>query len=149
MTLTGDGIELSLGIVGYQFTDEIDYWDGNWLIIAGTVTHPRGSWSFHDACLTTFELRHLAEWLDGAARGNPDPDSGSFTEPGLEFRCEIEPEPAIDVILAYECGPPWLGTRRGRQEGARLRFPVSANDLCGLADAVRGLLEQFPVRHTA
>ena len=103
MRLTGEGIELSLGVLGYQFPDEIDYWDANWLIIEGAVAHPQGSWRFRDACLTSFELRQLAEWLDGVARGDPDADSGYFTEPCLEFRYASEPEPAIDVILAHEC----------------------------------------------
>jgi hypothetical protein len=33
LTLTGDGIEFALSVVGYQFPDATDYWDGNWLVI--------------------------------------------------------------------------------------------------------------------
>jgi hypothetical protein len=29
MRLTGKGIELSLGVLSYQFPDAIDHWDGN------------------------------------------------------------------------------------------------------------------------
>ena len=139
MRLTGDGVDFSLRVLGYQFPDEIDYWDGNWLIIDGAVTHPQGSWRFREACLTSFELRQLAEWLD----------SGYFTEPCLEFKYGKEPAPVIDVIVAHECAPPWLGTREDRLEGTRLRFPLSVNDPRALAAEVRGLLEQFPVRYAA
>ena len=149
MTLTGDGVELSLGVLGYQYPDEIDYWDGNWLIIDGAVTHPQGSWRFRDACLTSFELQQLAEWLNGVARGIPDPNSGYFTEPCLEFRYASEPEPMIDVIVTHECAPPWLGTHEERMQGTRLSFPLSVNDPQALSDAVRGLLEQFPIRYAA
>ena len=147
--ITGDGVELTLHVLGYQFPDKIDYWDGNWLIIEGAVTHPQGSWHFRDACLTSFELQQLAEWLDGVGQGNPDPNSGYFTEPCLEFKYSREPESMIDVILAHECAPPWLVTWQDRAEGTRLRFPLSINDPLALAAAVRGLLEQFPVRYGA
>lgn len=149
MRLTGDGVELSLEVIGYQFPDVINYWDSNWLIIDGAVTHPLGCWRFQDACLTTFELRQLAEWLSGLARGNPDPHFGHFTEPCLEFTYARDPEPVIDVVLAHECAPPWLGTHEARLEGTRLRFPLSVNDPHSLAAAVRGLLEQFPIRYAA
>jgi hypothetical protein len=68
--------------------------------------HPRGPWRFQDACLTTFELRQLAEWLDGVAQGVPDPDFGYFTEPGLRLDYCSEPEPAVSLTLALECAPP-------------------------------------------
>jgi hypothetical protein len=148
MRLTGEGIELSLGIVGYQFPDAIDYWDRNWLIIEGIVTHPQGSWRFQDACLTSFELGQLAKWFDSVARPDPDADSGYFTEPCLEFRYASEPEPAIHVILAHECAPPWLN-RVERNDGVVLRFLLSANNPRELASAARLFLERFPVRGAA
>ena len=58
-----------LDIVGYQFPDAHDYWDSNWLTVAGIAKHPKGSWQFTDPCLTTFELDQLALWFDGVALG--------------------------------------------------------------------------------
>lgn len=148
MKFTGEGTELSLAIQGYQFPYAREYWDSNWLLVSGTAMHPRGSWQFTDPCLTTFELDKLATWFDDVALDRPDADSGYFTEPNLELRYVREPEPAIDVILAHECAPPWLD-RVEKNERAVLRFLLSANDPRELAAAARRFLERFPVRSGA
>jgi hypothetical protein len=148
MRFIAEGVELSLDIVGYQFSYTREYWDANWLMVGGSVTHPKGSWQFTDPCLTTFELDQLATWFDGAASGDPDPDNGYFTEPDLEFRYVKEPEAAIDVVLAHECAPPWLD-RAGKKEGLVLRFLLSMNDPRELAASARRSIANFPIRGTA
>ena len=145
----GDRLELSLGVLSYQFPDSIDYWDGNWLVIDGSVIHPSGPWNFREACLTSFELQQLAEWFDGVERGHPDRDGGYFTEPCLGFSYVASPDPAIAVLLAHECAPPWITDHDDRLGGIRLHFPLSANQPRLLAAAVRDLLVQFPVRYAA
>jgi len=143
----GKGASLTLSVVGYQFPGETsERSDANWLVISGKAKHLRGAWDFQDACLTTFELNQLADWFDGAAAGHPEPDSGYFTEPCLEFRYKADPEPTLDVRLAYECAPPWLGDSDARMDGITLRFPVSSNDLARAAGAARALLRRFPER---
>ena len=50
MKLAGkDGQMFEMRIVGYQFPhlETVEY-DPNWLIIAGAVIHPNGSWRFSD-----------------------------------------------------------------------------------------------------
>jgi hypothetical protein len=145
----GDGVRLSLSVQGYQFPDAIDYWDGNWLIVNGVVTHPTGTWRFNEPCLTSFELRQLAEWLDGIEQGNPDKDLGYFTEPCLEFNYASTPQSVIEVLLAYECAPPWLTRHDDRMAGIRLHFPTSSNNPQVLAAGVRNLLQRFPIRYAA
>jgi hypothetical protein len=145
MIFTSEESTLELQILGYQFPDIHEDWDANWLIISGSVTHPKGSWRFSNPCLTTFELEQLAEWLDGVAHGIPEPDSGYFTEPCLEFRFGSEPQPTIKVALAHEGSPPWL-TGDDRLEGITLRFPIPQNDPVQLARAAREFLAKFPER---
>ena len=69
-------------------------------------------------------------------------------KPSLEFRLVATPEPAIAVLLAHECAPPWL-EREQRFERTLLRFPVSVNRPRALSAAVRDLLVRFPVRYAA
>src|SRR6266704_1192593 len=147
MRLVGSqGIELVLDVVGYQFpgiTDSLD--DANWLRVSGALRHPRGDWHFEDPCLTTHELEHLAEWFEGVANGNANPDDGYFTEPCLHFRLEHEPEAAISLQMAYECAPPWV-QGDDRFEGIILVFPLAMNDPHEAARAVRKMLSKFPKR---
>lgn len=141
----GDGVSLELQVLGYQFPDEKSDWDPNWLIVAGSITHPRGSWRFTDPCLTTFELEQLAKWFEDAAQGKPNPAEGYFTEPCLEFRLVRGPQLAIEVILAHECAPPWL-TGDERLGGFALQFPIPPMDPMELARAARKFLVKFPER---
>jgi hypothetical protein len=149
MRFTGAGIELSIDIVGYQFPSMHEGFDSNWLMVAGTVTHPKGSWQFTEPCLTTFELDRLATWFDGVVEGRPEPESVYFTEPSLEFSYVCEPEPAIDVILSHECVAPWLDAHPEINDGFTLRFLLSRNNPSQLAASARRLLQNFPVRGAA
>lgn len=150
MKLVGrDGTSLELSVGGYQFPEIADdRWDSNWLMVSGRIRHPHGSWTFTDACLTTFELERLASWLDDVAVGRPDPDSGDFTEPNLHFYYRQEPEPTIEVRLAYESAPPWL-VGEPPLEGVTIEFPVAMNDPRGAAAEVRSFIHRFPVRGPA
>lgn len=139
------GVSLEIGIAGYQFPQATEYWDANWLMVSGTLTHPRGAWAFVDPCLTTSELDELASWLDRVARGTPDQPCIHFMEPCLEFCCAKEPDSAIEVRLAHECAPPWLGSEE-RGEDVVLRFPLAMNDPGPLARVAREFLKQFPLR---
>src|SRR5262245_2704115 len=68
MRLVGEqGTLFELGVDGYQFPGSAEYWDANWLMIRAHVQDPRGSWTFRDPCLTTFEVEQLAGWFDGVA----------------------------------------------------------------------------------
>ena len=65
------GTSLSLTISGYQFPEiENDSHDSNWLNITGKVEHPRGSWTFVDPCMLTYELEGLSDWLESVAENS-------------------------------------------------------------------------------
>jgi len=144
-----DETSLELSTSGYQFPDIADdRWDSNWLMVSGRVTHAYGSWTFTDPCLTTFEVEQLASWLENVPAGRPDPDSRYFTEPNLHFTYRQEPEPTIEVRVAYESAPPWL-VGEARLTGVALEFPVAMNDPRLAATELRSFIRRFPVRGPA
>jgi len=147
MNLYGqDGASFDLGIEGYQFPEVADdYWDSNWFFVRGQVRCSQGDWTFRDPCLTTFELRELADWLDSVAAGRPSSTICSFTEPNLDF--EYRPVPAASIVarFTHESAPPW---QRGddRLGGFALSFDVVLNDLARSASQLREMLAMFPER---
>jgi hypothetical protein len=65
MVLAGDNSGCRLTILGYQFPDDTtDEYDSNWLVIGGEVWLDGREWQFRDPCLTTFEAKRLADWLE-------------------------------------------------------------------------------------
>jgi hypothetical protein len=118
--LVGNGTVVSLAPVGYEFPSGVERWDANWVIVNGSVTIPQGSWSFRDACLTTFEAKEVSTWLRAVAQGavelaSPDDEglltpSLTFTEPNLAFSLAKRTDDAVElrVHLSHESAPPWL-----------------------------------------
>lgn len=89
-----------------------DQYDDNWLVVAGEVTTPEGSWSFTDPCLLTDEARQLSLWLravGGASSGDSEPDL-CFLEPVLSFShaCWRNGSGLARVRLFQEAAPKWL-----------------------------------------
>jgi hypothetical protein len=142
-----DGLRLELSIVRYQFPPEAG--DSlNWLMIAGQVSHPRGSWSFLDPALETQEVRALCNWFElvAAATTIQQPQM-LFIEPNIALRhCADELDASIVVRLAYESAPPWCEDRSDRIAGIELAFPLASNDPRGCAEALRIQLASYPAR---
>ena len=106
MVLRGQRASLRLSIVRYQFPQITKgEYDANWLIIQGRVSIDDRSWTFRDPSLTTFEVRALAEWLEGLARGEDVLPYCAFIEPNLQF--ERISGQAIRVSFALESALPW------------------------------------------
>ena len=118
-----DGSSLELALDGYQFpaTENAAFgkdWDSNWVHVRGSVSLPDGrTHQFRDPCLTTWEARHLLEWLTAVRRsaitGSPDNEpSLDFTEPGISFGLERIAVDAVvlRVYLSYEAEPSFVLT---------------------------------------
>lgn len=136
------GIEVR--IAGYQFPGNAtaDY-DSNWLIVEGTVRHPRGNWTFRDPSLLTYEVARLADWLEAVATGTEPTQWCGFIEPNLSF--EVTPERdgrVLRVSLALEAKPPWAE----RGEEVHIEFPLNRIDLRSAAASLRSQLSAFPQR---
>jgi hypothetical protein len=143
MVLEGRRGFFHMSIMGYQFpaiTDE--EWDSDWLVVAGRVSLTRGDWRFRDSCITTFEMVHLADWLEAVSLGIAGPGWCALTEPNLQF--DGPKNGAIRVSFALECAPPWA--RRG-EDWNKHGFEVPIGPSLALAaDQLRRALVQFPRR---
>jgi hypothetical protein len=134
---------LRIGVAGYQFPGIAnDEWDSNWLIVTGDAVLDGRSWSFRDPCLTTFEMRRLAEWLDQVVAGRADQASCGFTEPNLDFE-QVSRE-AIRIGFSLEALPPWVNHESDFGE-IGFSIPIDSQ-LEAAANNLRTLLARFPVR---
>ncbi len=142
----GNDARLELDVIGYQFQNaDLDGWDSEWLIVAGTVSCEQGKWKFRDPCLTTFELQALAKWLRTAAN-NASAEIG-FTEPNLSFaRAGAANAEQLTISFAQECAPPWATDHEKYGNGFSLGFPIALIDCAALADDIDKILGQFPAR---
>ncbi|MFJ8621990.1 hypothetical protein ACIRD3_04010 [Kitasatospora sp. NPDC093550] len=121
MLLSDQASSVELRPLRYQFSGvRGDAYDDNWLVVAGTVTTPEGSWSFADPCLLSDEAREVSAWLRAVAAGAvavTGPDAEGWLDPDTDF---VEPvlavslaersgsEAEIRVHLSLEAAPPWL-----------------------------------------
>jgi hypothetical protein len=146
LTLIGyENTWFELDVTGYQFPNaELDGWDSEWLMVAGVASCGRGKWKFCDPCLTTFELKSLAQWL----RSSPNEASTNaigFTEPNLSF-ARAGTDDGLIISFAQESTPPWATEQEKYGEGFSITFPIELNDCTALAMGIEKILERFPVR---
>ncbi len=146
MQLRGRAGEIfELRIEGYQYASSDDYWDANWLMVGAEVRLPALRWRFRDPCLTTFEARGLAGWLQRAAEGETVEPLG-FTEPN--FRVAISERSAEGVGLRIwfelEARPPEARDRPWGDFFVALR--VGSDELRAAAADLQYELAGYPER---
>jgi len=142
-----DGQLFEMRILQYQFPHkETEDYDSNWLIIAGDVIHPRGSWHFSDPCLLTYEAERLASWMDAVSGGKALPATCSFIEPNLEFRAIFGAQPVLRVYFRLEARPKWASNKFAEKEDIWVEFPLDELDLRSTAREWRGELSAYPQR---
>jgi hypothetical protein len=135
---------VELQILGYQFPHlETEEYDSNWLIVAGNVTHPRGSWQFIQPCLLTYEAEQLASWMDAVAYAELPYDDCGFIEPNLEFRALLNIDrPVLRVYFDLEARPSWAT----KVEEIFVDFAIEDLDLKSIAQQWRTELSAYPQR---
>jgi len=148
MKLEGvNGQYLSLAVLGYEFPDcvaDSDPFDPNWLIIGGQVGHPKGDWTFQEACLLTFEVEALAAWLEGIATGRVRETTQQFVEPSLLFEVL---EDMIRVSFELEVRPSWAERTAVHRDNA-VFVELAAHDIevAAAASSLRNDLSRYPQR---
>ena len=143
MLLRGQRASVRLSVLRYQFPQiTTGEYDANWLIIRGHVSLDNRSWSFSDPSLTTFEIRQLADWLDGLARGDEVEPQCNFIEPNLQF--VRTSDKAIRVSFALESAPPW--TKPGDSWSEHGFEVLIDKHLQTAAERLRSQLRAFPER---
>ena len=149
MKLFGDEqTSFEFEVVGYQFPQlENEPYDSDWLIVRVCVQHPRGSWSKTDACLLTFELATLVDWLRTIAEEMPPSSEVEFIEPELSCKWFGQGKNHLRIYLDYSLRPDWSPyVGPNEEEELFVEFAVTVEDLKSAADALRSQLKQFPVR---
>lgn len=143
MILEGPEGRLELTVVRYQFPEQTeDWWDANWLIAQGRVRLKGRGWVFQDPCITTFEARSLADWLEAVSRGDAAKPYLALVEPNLQF--DRKAEDRLRVSFALESAPPWA--KRG-EDWTKYGFEVPVGPvLARAAGELRVQLASFPVR---
>ena len=143
-----DGQFLELRILGYEFPHiETAQYDSNWLVVAGNVTHSRGSWQFTHPCLLTYEAERLASWMDALVETDRFPPTCSFIEPNLEFRVLVNMKrPVLRVYFDLEARPSWASSACSGKEDIWVEFPIEELDLKSAARQWRTELTAYPQR---
>jgi hypothetical protein len=159
MRLVGDGTVVVLEPVSYQFPSRTDGEVANWVVIAGTVTSPGGSWSFREAVLETFEAKTISLWLRSVAQGavevvSPDEQGFlsptlTFTEPDLAFSVAGRTHDTVEVRvhLSHGFAPTWLDIdERLNMWQFFVTVPMQSTGLVEAADAWDEDWRSFPER---
>lgn len=93
-----DGPEFELAIIEDRFDDPQDgFGDAGWLTLAFRVATEDETWEETAPCMNTFEIKHLAEWMEGVLGRQPDLGSIELLEPELSF--EVVEEKPEEVTL--------------------------------------------------
>ena len=146
MFLKNKDVEFNLMVEGYEFPHiKNTAYDSNWLNVAVKVKHPRGSWSHTDACLLTWELKALAEWLKNLAKGEPAASEIDFLEPELWFEVT---KGKLKVHLDYEMRPPWLppAETESASNSVCLTFETEPEALKEAVNSLQYFSKRFPTR---
>jgi hypothetical protein len=149
MRLKGDeNTEFEMKVAGYQFPHlQHEPYDSDWLNITVSVKHPRGAWSKTDACMLTFELAQLIDWLRWIADDRPTHSEESFMEPELRFEWFGGGRNVLRVNLDYSLRPAWSPYHGpDKEEELFVEFAATPEDLRGAAALLRDDLKKFPVR---
>lgn len=150
MKLTGrKNTVFSLSVAGYQYPKNKDHdYDVNWLLIVIDVKCPRGSWQTTDPSLETFELRKLANWLQGLNRKGTTGDEIDFTEPNLTFQYlgKEGDHYQVRAFFELELRPEWAPARVAGLRDLWVDLQATEKDLKEAAGSLKDILKKFPER---
>lgn len=153
-----NGESVSLTVISYQFPNETsEYWDSNWLIIAGTIRAGNRRWIFRDACLTASEAPGISAWLRSVAAdeiepSTLDPELGwspslTFLEPNLAFSVAPADRLVVRVHFSLESAPPeFTFEQRVDIWQFLVDLPITSAALISAADEWDNELRAFQVR---
>lgn len=93
-----DGPEFELALIEDRVDDPQDgFGDAGWLTLSFRVATEDEAWEETAPCMNTFEVKNLAEWMEGVLGRRPDIGSIELLEPELSF--EVVDENAEEVTL--------------------------------------------------
>jgi hypothetical protein len=138
----GDGVAISVS--GYANPDARDYWDGNWL--RTDVAIRIGPWSGrYAAALRTDEFQRFLAEVEALDTGGKEAAVFEPAEPWLHFT--LRRDHTGHIALEGEASPEGMGVPFG-QVALRFRLQefIDQTYLAGIAEQLRSVLAEFPVR---
>jgi hypothetical protein len=99
-----DGNELELAFVREALPDVQDgQGDSAWFTVVVRAESPEDSWEASSPCLSSFEFRNLADWLEVAARGREgEVGEVDLLEPGLNFSMTRQDEAEVGIRVTFD-----------------------------------------------
>lgn len=141
----GNGASFSLDIVGYQYPDILDqYWDSNWLFVQIQIQLSEQSFSVKDPCLTTFEVPLIIDWLQRFAMNGAVEKGLVFTEPTVQFKCNIVRNGKQSLRVIFR--PPPQGSTSQLKDNISLDFPFEQVLFSEIIENLQSQLDRFPQR---
>lgn len=137
----------TLELVGYEFPDGNNYYDANWLMVAGSVRCQAGYWQFRDPCLLTSEVEELIQFLAAVATGEAPAQEIGFIESNLYFT--MTESDYLRIYFTLEAAPPWQSHNVVEENPFFLEFEIPKTQLLEAAASLRRQLSFYPPRaHT-
>ncbi len=127
---------VTVAVLGYQFPDAADYWDGNWLVV--DIRTGKTLRINRDPCLRTDELHQFHEDVSAMIAGAP--------------MAKLVPmEPYFQLVLTKNADTDKIAVSAriwssGAKEQETISFDLGADDLSKLRCDLDEILKEFPVR---
>jgi hypothetical protein len=130
------GFELT--ILGRQFPDSHDVWDGNWLHVVCTCRDAILNVEASGPFLNVGEILDLQSKLEQASSGEIDQDRVEIMEPNLGLSLSKAPGRKITLHVALQPD--------GKNQSERFEFTLSQSELEHAIEQCRVVLLNFPMR---
>ncbi len=138
---------MEIAPLGYEFPVADDGYDLNWLRVRASVVTPAARWGGADACLLTWELTHLCEWLAAqAASKEPTEPTLDFLEPELEFSVVDGTESDLILKVTTRHGLAGLWGTRPPDDERSVEMRLSRQAVSQAAAQLTAEAKEFPQR---
>jgi hypothetical protein len=128
----------SLRILGRQFPDASDFWDGNWLNVQARV-EASGSWvEAQGAIVRTSEVARLAEELEALSTNSVGEAALRCIEPNLQV--VIRSNALGHVVVEIMITPDHM------TQSHKFKFDLDQTYLGPLLDGCKNVLTNWPIR---
>jgi hypothetical protein len=129
---------LSIWIVGRQFPDATDYWDGNWLNVVAHCSDGGASVTVNG---TILHLGEIAAWLKDLTKMS-DLLGGTAELPAIEPNLKLK---LICDHLGHIQAECWITPDHLKQQH-RFTFEIDQSYLPGLIGECNTILQRYPIR---
>ncbi|WP_295134448.1 hypothetical protein [uncultured Reyranella sp.] len=129
---------LHLWVLGREFPDSEDYWDGNWLQIEALVETPSATVRISGPCLRTDEVAGFTRQLEELYANLQGTAELNCMEPNLRLKATCDKSGKMELFI--EITPDHLTQKH------QFTFSIDQSYLPETLNGCRQILERFPVK---